>query len=133
MLVVTPATARSLDAPQIVDLRARDEMLVVITDVDVDAALRDAADWLASYDTSIESDDVIAPGVDPRAYVEEWIGVRSVIALEAAATLIRKEGGDELERAEFARLFATGEPQRGLRAFLEKGTPVFATATIEFL
>lgn len=133
MIVVTPATSRTLDAQRLAALRTRDELLVVIADADIDDALRDAADWLASYDASIESDDVIAPGVDARTYVEEWIGARSVIALEVAARLLRNNGGDELERAEFARLFATGEPQRGLRAFLEKGTPAFATATIEFL
>lgn len=133
MIVLTPATVRALDAGQLEELRARDEMLVVIADGEVDAAIRDAADWLASYDECIESDDVIAPGVDPRAYIQEWIGARSAIALEVAAALIRKNGGDELERAEFARLFAAGEPQRGLRAFLEKQTPAFASATIEFL
>jgi enoyl-CoA hydratase/carnithine racemase len=50
----------------------------------------------------------------------EWIGGRSALALDSAASLIRLRGGDALERAEFARLFATGEPQRGLTAFLEK-------------
>jgi hypothetical protein len=34
--------------------------------------------------------------------------------------LIRSRGGDRLERAEFARLFALGEPQKGLGAFLAK-------------
>ena len=50
----------------------------------------------------------------------EWIGGRSAMALDSAASLIARRGGDALERAEFARLFATGEPQRGLTAFLEK-------------
>lgn len=50
----------------------------------------------------------------------EWIGSRSAIALDSASSLISQRGGDALERAEFARLFATGEPQRGLTAFLEK-------------
>ena len=48
----------------------------------------------------------------------EWSG-RSGPALDAAAALIRRCGGDALERAEFARLFATGEPQKGLTAWLE--------------
>lgn len=50
----------------------------------------------------------------------EWIGGRSAMALDSAASLIARRGGDALERAEFARLFAAGEPQRGLTAFLEK-------------
>ena len=50
----------------------------------------------------------------------EWIGSRSAIALDSAASLIGRRGGDALERAEFARLFATGEPQLGLTAFLKK-------------
>ena len=50
----------------------------------------------------------------------EWIAGRSAVALDSAASLIARRGGDALERAEFARLFAAGEPQRGLTAFLEK-------------
>jgi hypothetical protein len=50
----------------------------------------------------------------------EWIASRSAVALDSAASLIARRGGDALERAEFARLFAAGEPQRGLTAFLEK-------------
>lgn len=34
-------------------------------------------------------------------------------------------GGDRLERAEFARLFAEGEPQKGLAASLAKAKPPF--------
>jgi hypothetical protein len=48
----------------------------------------------------------------------EWTS-RSELALDAAARLIRGRGGDNLERAEFARLFATGKPQEGLAAWLE--------------
>jgi hypothetical protein len=48
----------------------------------------------------------------------EW-QERSGLALDAAARLIRSRGGDALERAEFARLFAAGEPQKGLTAWLE--------------
>lgn len=47
----------------------------------------------------------------------EWEG-RSELALDAAAGLIRRRGGDALERAEFAWLFAIGEPQKGLAAWL---------------
>ncbi len=46
-------------------------------------------------------------------------------ALDSAARLIRSRGGDALERAEFARLFAAGVPAEGLRAFLEKRRPEF--------
>lgn len=51
---------------------------------------------------------------------EAWLGTRSPLALEAAASLLANRGGDPLERGEFARLFAAGEPQKGLLAFLEK-------------
>ena len=60
---------------------------------------------------------------DPQTWREEWMHHRSVIALDAAAALIRARGGDGLERAEFARLFAIGEPQKGLGAFLAKVKP----------
>ena len=63
--------------------------------------------------------DAIATNVD------EWLGTRSELALDSAAALIRSRGGDALERAEFARLFAAGEPQKGLNAFLEKRAPRF--------
>ncbi|HVR41515.1 MAG TPA: hypothetical protein VMU84_20640 [Thermoanaerobaculia bacterium] len=134
MLVLTPASLLALDDARIEELLARDEMLVVIADGEIPKRVRERADWCAVYEGSgFDGDDIVARGVEPRTYVEEWIGTRSVRALETAATLLRKNGGDALERAEFARLFATGEPQRGLRAFLEKRTPSFATATIEFL
>ena len=55
---------------------------------------------------------------DAQAWLERWMQGRSALALDSAAMLIRSRGGDALERAEFARLFAIGEPQRGLRAFL---------------
>lgn len=57
---------------------------------------------------------------------EGWLGARSTLALASAASLIARRGGDALERAEFARLFAAGEPQEGLRAFLEKRQPRFS-------
>jgi hypothetical protein len=55
---------------------------------------------------------------DPKAWLDRWMQGRSALAIDSAAMLIRSRGGDALERAEFARLFAIGEPQRGLRAFL---------------
>lgn len=62
---------------------------------------------------------------DPALWLEEWTRQRSVMALDSAAVLIRARGGDALERAEFARLFAAGEPQKGLEAFLKKTRPSF--------
>lgn len=44
----------------------------------------------------------------------------SALAARAAEMLVEARGGDALERAEFARLFAIGEPQKGLRAFLAR-------------
>ena len=55
----------------------------------------------------------------------EWSFNRSALAFESAARLIAARGGDTLERAEFARLFAAGEPQLGLTAFLQKRAPEF--------
>jgi len=52
---------------------------------------------------------------------------RSAVALDAAAALVSRRGGDALERATFAWLFATGTPGRGLSAFLEKRRPRFET------
>lgn len=63
---------------------------------------------------------------EPREWVEEWMRHRSVMALDSAAALIRARGGDRLERAEFARLFAAGEPQKGLGAFLAKTRPTYS-------
>jgi hypothetical protein len=55
-----------------------------------------------------------------------WLRGRSVLALDTAAVLIRSRGGDVLERAAFAGLFATGEPQTGLGAFLAKKSPRYS-------
>ena len=65
-------------------------------------------------------------GKDPHTWLEEWTRHRSVMALDSAAVLIRGRGGDSLERAEFARLFAAGEPQKGLGAFLAKARPTYS-------
>ena len=62
---------------------------------------------------------------DAQTWFDGWMRDRSSMALDSAAMLIRMRGGDALERAEFARLFAAGEPQKGLRAFLEKRRPQF--------
>jgi enoyl-CoA hydratase/carnithine racemase len=64
-------------------------------------------------------DEVVAAGSNPLQFGEG----KSALAMESAAALIALRGGDILERSEFARLFAIGEPQRGLRAFLEKRRP----------
>lgn len=57
---------------------------------------------------------------DAGAWLERWMQGRSSLALDSAAALIRLRGGDRLERAGFARLFGTGEPQSGLHAFLTR-------------
>jgi len=68
--------------------------------------------------------DALVPfGADPVEWLAGWIGERSTLALDEAAALIRGRGGDVTERFAFARLFATGEPQQGLAAFLEKRRP----------
>jgi hypothetical protein len=53
------------------------------------------------------------------------LGTRSTLALDIGAELLPRRGGDALERAAFALLFAAGEPQEGLAAFLEKRPPRF--------
>ncbi|HEX2059890.1 MAG TPA: hypothetical protein VHK90_04050 [Thermoanaerobaculia bacterium] len=82
--------------------------------------------WAVSGQKHTEVVDEITEK-DPESWREEWMRHRSVIALDAAAALIRSRGGDSLERAEFARLFAIGEPQKGLGAFLAKVRPSYST------
>jgi enoyl-CoA hydratase/carnithine racemase len=65
-------------------------------------------------------------GEEEETWLQEWMRHRSVVALDSAAALIRSRGGDRLERAEFARLFALGEPQKGLDAFLGKRKPTYS-------
>jgi enoyl-CoA hydratase/carnithine racemase len=68
--------------------------------------------------------DALVPfGADPVEWLAGWMGGRSMLALDEAAALIRGRGGDASERFAFARLFAAGEPQEGLAAFLEKRRP----------
>lgn len=69
------------------------------------------------------ADDVIPSHEDPMPFAQRWAEGRSTKALDSAASLLRRRGGDALERAEFARLFAAGVPQIGLDAFLKKHRP----------
>ncbi|MEO8380988.1 MAG: hypothetical protein ABI779_15100 [Acidobacteriota bacterium] len=68
------------------------------------------------------SEDIVDEIVDAdaRDWFARWMQGRSAMALDSAAALTRMRGGDRLERAEFARLFAAGEPQKGMAAFLGK-------------
>ena len=75
---------------------------------------------LRTYLRGIRVEDVADAIVADEGEAKRWLGRRSLLALDSAAALIRHRGGDALERAEFARLFAIGEPQEGLAAFLEK-------------
>ena len=63
--------------------------------------------------------------IEGDGWFDGWMRHRSAAALDAAAMLIGARGGDALERAEFARLFAAGEPAVGLAAFLGKRKPSF--------
>ena len=67
--------------------------------------------------------DAVVPGgveADAIRWTRDRFSSRGHRAFDVAALLLRSRGGDQLERALFAWLFATGEPQEGLRAFLEK-------------
>jgi enoyl-CoA hydratase/carnithine racemase len=76
------------------------------------------------------SDALVPRGSDSLKWAREWLGKRSLRALLSASILIRTRGGDLAERAEFGRLFGEGEPQRGLRGFLDK-KPVDFSEDIE--
>ena len=78
--------------------------------------------WLTSGITAADVADGIIPSVD---VAHRWTEGRSTRALDVAAALIRRRGGDVLERVEFARLFAAGVPQIGLEAFLRKRAPAW--------
>ncbi len=86
---------------------------------------RGAWRWYLRGGTSEELVDEITDD-DADTWLGNWTRNRSVLALDSAATLIRARGGDRLERAEFARLFAIGEPQEGLGAFLAKKSPRYS-------
>ena len=132
-MIVRRAEELSVD-----EVIARREMVVAVADGEITAAAL-LADWLvAGPDATL---DWISPqtlgaliwrigsaalrlyalggtgGVADMDSVE-WAS-RSELALDTAARLIRSRGGETNERAEFARLFATGEPQKGLAAWLE--------------
>lgn len=72
---------------------------------------------------SLTAEEAIALGLADGSDFDA--GNRSTVALDVTATLLRGRGGDALERATFAWIFATGEPQEGLAAFLGKRPPHF--------
>jgi acetyl-CoA carboxylase alpha subunit len=74
--------------------------------------------------TRFTAEEAVAAGLCDSVTAFE-LGGRSAVALDSAASLIRRRGGDALERAEFARLFAAGIPRQGLTAFLRKEKPRF--------
>lgn len=131
-MIVRRAEELSVD-----EVLSRREMIVAVADAEIGAAAL-LADYLvagpgARLEWSAETIGAlvwrIGPaalrlyalgGVDGVADMDsvEWEG-RSGLALDGAASLIRRRGGDVLERAEFARLFAIGEPQEGLTRWLE--------------
>ncbi len=95
---------------------------------------RSAIPLLAMNEGPLGADDLIRCGVadalvprsaDPLEWVCSWLNRRSLTALQSAARLIRSGGGEDAERAEFARLFAAGVPREGLSAFLERRPPDF--------
>lgn len=76
------------------------------------------------------ADARVAGSITPAAWLRQWVGVRSVPALVSAMTMLRHRlGGDVLERAEFARLFAIGDPQAGLTRFLDRQPRDFSDGT----
>lgn len=76
----------------------------------------------------IEASEAIALGLADGSEFDEKH--RSALALDVTAELIRHRGGDLLERATFAWIFATGEPREGLAAFLEKRRPHFRNGNV---
>jgi enoyl-CoA hydratase/carnithine racemase len=69
------------------------------------------------------ADALVPSSEDPVEWVAGWLRNRSEHALGAATDLVNRRGGDTAERAVFSWLFAAGEPQQGLRAFLDKQRP----------
>ena len=80
--------------------------------------------WLSGV-TEFDASTALREGLCDAIASHFDLGARSELALDSAAALVQGRGGDALERAEFARLFAAGEPQKGLSAFLEKRAPRF--------
>jgi hypothetical protein len=76
------------------------------------------------------ADALVPAGEDPVEWLRSWIGNRSLHALASAARLVRSSRSMAGERFEFARLFSTGEPGRGLASFLQKTPPPFQEATV---
>src|SRR5262245_25196729 len=133
-----PVIVRRAEDLSIEEVVARREMIVAVADGEITAAALLADYVIAGAEAHLDWSSAqtlgalvwrIGPaalrlyalgGTDGIADADsvEWSG-RSGLALDAAAALIRRRGGDTLERAEFARLFATGEPQKGLTAWLE--------------
>ncbi|MBI2213761.1 MAG: hypothetical protein HYU52_08950 [Acidobacteria bacterium] len=72
------------------------------------------------------ADSLVPAEEDSLKWLHGWLSARSARALLAGAGLVRRRGGDALERAEFARLFSEGVPRRGLRMFLDKKTLDFS-------
>ncbi|MFA6954686.1 MAG: hypothetical protein WC538_02300 [Thermoanaerobaculia bacterium] len=66
------------------------------------------------------ADALVPAEEDSLKWLHGWLSKRSARALASGSGLIRRRGGDALERAEFARLFSEGVPRRGLRMFLDK-------------
>jgi hypothetical protein len=156
MHFLTPADLRGLDATALEELLERSELVIAMGDGEVCgiaaaallfadyAVLRHGATlhidtpegWAAvvwrlgrgALQWAVHGGEIVDEWteLEPRRWLEEWTRHRSVIALDAAAALIRSRGGDRLERAEFARLFAIGEPQKGLGAFLAKKKPSYS-------
>ncbi|HEV2095767.1 MAG TPA: hypothetical protein VHL58_03105 [Thermoanaerobaculia bacterium] len=65
------------------------------------------------------ADALVPRDVDSLEWAQEWIGGRSILALQSGASLLRQRH-PFAERAEFARLFATAEPRHGMRMFLAR-------------
>jgi hypothetical protein len=149
MLALTPADLRGLDADGLAALLGRRELVAAVGEGEVGGLAAAAllfADYAVLHDGAtlhLDTAEAIAAAVwrvgrwrwqtaftaaeaRREGFCDEVVFEgRSELALDAAAGLIRSRGGDVLERAEFARLFATGEPREGLRAFLEKRRPDF--------
>lgn len=77
------------------------------------------------------ADALVPTGSDWVKWLVSWLGDRSLAAMHSAATLMRRNRHSYAEeRIEFARLFSTGEPQRGLAAFLRKEPLDFSSGNI---
>jgi hypothetical protein len=88
-------------------------------------------DGTAEFDANAARREGLCDEVAPAGFdAAKWISTRSELALDSATALIQQRGGDAVEGVEFARLFAAGEPQEGLRAFLEKRTPRFSRSSL---